>query len=165
MAGNGLQIKINFPSDRELAKMFDAVPQLKRHDVMGATTTAGAKVIVARAKDLAPRGTDADRQKRSAKQKASANWNTKLHTTIDYVTRKGNRLAFSIVGPKHPSGNKAYFNSPKSGSRQHKLWGRDAGRVKSAIRNWIVQAFDETKPAQLSAMKAALTNKINEMMR
>jgi hypothetical protein len=161
---NGIDVQMKLPTDRELAKMFDAIPQLKRHGVLGATTQAGAKVIVSRARQLAPRGNDADRQKRSAKQKAAANWNIRLYTTIAEVTRRGNRLAFSIVGPRHPQGNKAYFNSPKSGSRRHVLWGRDGGRVKTAIRNWIVQAFDETRPAQLAAMKAALTKKINEMM-
>jgi hypothetical protein len=162
---NGIDIQVKLPTDRELAKMFDAIPQLKRHGVLGATTQAGAKVIVSRAKQLAPRGNDADRQKRSAKQKAAANWNIRLHTTIAEVTRRGNRLAFSIVGPRHPQGNKAYFNSPKSGRRRHVLWGKAGGeRSKLSIRNWIVQAFDETRSSQLSAMKAALTKKIHEMM-
>lgn len=162
---NGLDIKMSLPTDAELAAMFDAVPMLKRHDVMGATTTAGAKVIVQRAKQLAPRGNDEDRKKRSATQKAAANWNIRLHTTIAQVTRKGNTRAFSIVGPRHPIGNKAYLNSPKNGSRRHVLWGRDGGRVKTAIRNWIVQAFDETRSQQLSAMKAALAKKVSEMFK
>jgi len=80
------------------------------------------------------------------------------------VTRGGNRRSFSIVGPKHPFGNVAYFNSPKSGQRKHKLWGKDVGRVRKATRNWIVQAFDETRPQQLSAMKTALTKKVHEML-
>jgi len=161
----GLRLKIDLPTDAELAKMFDAVPMLKRHDVMGTVTTAGAKVIVERAKQLAPRGTQSDRDKRSAKQKAAANWNIRLHTTIAYVTRKGNRRAFSIVGPRHPSGNKANFNSPKSGSRRHVLWGnRTRIQQRKADRNWMVQAFDESRQQQLSAMKSALTQKVNEMM-
>lgn len=159
----GLRITTKLPTDRELEKMFNAVPMLRRHDVLGVTTAAGAKEVLSRAKALAPRGTEADRRKRSAKQKAAANWNIRLHTTVAVVTRKGNRLAFSIVGPKHPSGNKAYLNSPQSGSRKHKLWGRDVGRVRKATRNWIVQAYDETRPQQLAAMKAALTKKVAEM--
>lgn len=161
---NGLDIKISLPTDRELAKMFDAVPMLQRHDVMGATTTAGAKVVLARAKQLAPRGNDADRKKRSAKQKAAANWNVRLHTTIAQVTRKGNTKAFSLIGPRHPDGNKAYMNAPRSGSRPHVLWGRRVGRIKTAIRNWIVQAFDETREQQLSAMKSAMAKKIDQML-
>jgi hypothetical protein len=161
----GLRIKMDLPTDKELAEMFDAVSLLKRHEVMSATTKAGGRIVVDRAKQAAPRGTDADRRKRSKKQKAAANWNIRLHTTIAMVTRGGNRRSFSIVGPRHPIGNKAYFNSPKSGSRRHVLWGnRTLVRQRKADRNWIVQAFDESRSQQLSAMKTELTKKVNEML-
>lgn len=161
---NSLDVKLNLPTDAELAAMFDAVPMLRRNDVLGPVTAAGAKVIQERAKQLAPRSTASDRKKRSAKQRASAAWDkVPLRDTIGMVTRKGQRIAFSIVGPKHPHGNKAYFNASRKGSRRHILWGRDVGRVKISIRNWIVQASDETKGQQLAAMKAALTKKVAEM--
>ena len=160
-----LSIKMDLPTDAELAKMFDAVSLLRRHDVMRTTTKAGGRVVEVRAKAIAPRGTEADRNKRSAKQKAAADWNTRLHTTIGMVTRGGNRRSFTIIGPRYPKGNKAYLNSPKSGERRHVLWGRDTGRIKVSIRNWIVQAFDETRGEQLSQMKGALTKKVDEMMR
>lgn len=161
---NMFDIKIDLPSDAELVRMFNAVPQLERHDVMGATTAAGAKVVSAKARELAPRSTERDRNKRSAKQKASANWNTQLHTTIAVVTRRGNTRAFSIVGPKHPDGNKVWFNFSRKGSRKHILWGRDTGRVYTNKTNFIKRAFDETRDAQLAAMKAALTKKVADMV-
>lgn len=161
----GLRMRMNLPNDREIAAMFDAVPLLKKHEVMSATTKAGAKVIVSKAKQIAPRGTQADRDKRSKKQRASANWNIRLHTTVAMVTRGRYTRSFSIVGPRHPDGNKAYLNSPKSGSRRHVLWGnRTRVRQKKATRNWMMQAFDESRSQQLSAMKSALTKKVDEML-
>ena len=164
MSRNALDMRLSLPSDRDLARMFDAVPKLQQHGVTKKATTAAAKVIVARARAIAPRGTEADRKKRSAKQRASANWNIRLHTTIAYVTRVAARLAYSVIGPRHPDGNKAYLNSPKSGSRKHKLWGRNTGRTRRADRNWIVQAFDETQNQQLAEMKASLMKSTREMM-
>jgi hypothetical protein len=164
MSRNALDLRLSLPSDRDLAKMFDAVPKLQRHGVAKKATTAAAKVIVAKARAIAPRGTEKDRKKRSNSQKASANWNIRLHTTIAYVTRVAARLAYSVVGPRHPDGNKAYLNSPKSGSRQHVLWGRRKGRVRRATRNWIVQAFDETQNQQLAEMKASLMKSTHDMM-
>jgi hypothetical protein len=80
------------------------------------------------------------------------------------VTRKGQTRAFSIIGPKHPEGNKVWFNFPKSGSRRHVLWGNDTGRVYKAKSNFIKRAFDETRSQQLAAMKQALTMKTKEMV-
>jgi hypothetical protein len=165
MAKNALDIRVKLPSDAELKKMFDAVPQLKRHAVMKTTTTAAAKVITQRAKQLAPRGTKADAAKRSKKQRSEANWNVKLRTTVAQVTRTYDNGSFSVVGPKSPNGNKAYMNQPRTRSRLHKLWGKDVGRTYKAARSWIVAAFDETRSQQLSAMKTALSKKIDEMMK
>jgi len=165
MAKNALDIRVRLPSDSELKKMFDAVPQLKRHAVMKASTTAAAKVIASRARQLAPRGTKSDAAKRSKKQRSEANWNIKLRTTIAQVTRAYDNGSFSVVGPKSPDGNKAYLNQPRKVSRLHKLWGKNVGRTYKAARNWIMQAFDETQNQQLAAMKAALIKKVDEMMK
>lgn len=166
MARNGIDLRMQLPTDADLRKMFDAVPQLRRYQVIPTTTKAGGRIVLARARQLAPRSTAEDRAKRSKKQRAQANWDAKpLHKSVAMVTRTYDRSAATIVGPKHPDGNKAYFNSPKSGSRLHVLWGMQAGRrTKLAIRNWVVRAFDETKPQQLQAMKAALSRKIKEML-
>lgn len=163
---SGIQVRTQLPTDADIRKLFDAIPQLHRYGVMRSAVRAGGKVVLRRARQLAPRSTAADRAKRSKKQKAAANWDGKpLHKSVAMVVRNYDRSAASFVGPKHPDGNKAYFNSPKSGSRLHVLWGMQAGRrTKLAIRNWVVRAFDETKPQQLQAMKAALSRKIKEML-
>jgi len=35
--------------------------------------------------------------------------------------------------------------------------------MKKATRNWMMQAFDESRGEQLSAMKSALTKKVDEL--
>jgi hypothetical protein len=156
MAKNGIDMRLNLPSDADLKRMFDAVPILQRHKVADQTVRAGARPIVTKARQLAPRG---DRtgtsKKRSKSQQAKANWNIPLWKTISMVVRKYAVNASAIVGPKWPEGNKAYFNTGPGGRRQV-LWGKVTGVTVPQIRNWIVQAFDETKPQQLSAMKKKL---------
>lgn len=161
---NALDVRIDLPTDDEINKMFDAVPLLVKHDVLKATTKAGAAVVARKAKEYAPRGTEKDRRKRSKSQLAKANWNIRLHTTIRVVTRGGQRVAFSVVGPKHPEGNKVWFNQGRKGSRKHILWGKDVGRTYHNRANWIKRAFDESQPEQLRAMKEALTKKVKEML-
>lgn len=164
MAKNALDIDMTLPSDAELKRMFDAVPQLRRHDVMGAAVREASKVVAKKARQLAPRSTPEDRAKRSKSQRQSADWeSTPMRTTVTHVVRKYERSALGVIGPKHPHGNKAYFNQPRSGRRRHVLWGRDVGRTYIAATNWLVQAFEETKPEQLSKMKSILTKKLNDM--
>lgn len=159
---NKLDFRAELPTNLEIAGMFDAVPMLKKHQTLGRTTDAAAGIIQRRAKSLTPRGKPENRRKRSKKQRAAANWDTQLHTTIAKVTRRRDRSAFSIVGPRHPDGNKAWFNSPKKGSRKHILWGKDRGREFKSLRNWIVQAFDETKTEQLAAMRKTLRKSLDD---
>lgn len=72
--------------------------------------------------------------------------------------------AWGIVGPKSPEGNAAHFMQEKP--RRHVLWGKATAIKKFRIeRNWITQAFDETKSEQLSAMEASLKRDIDENMR
>lgn len=153
----GLNVKIEMPNDAELKRMFDAVPALERHKVTDKALNASGKVVLDRARQLAPRGNQVDREKRSDSQKQRANWNTPLWKTIAKKYVKNNRGGGVIlVGPKWPDGNKAYFNTSPKGRRVF-YWGKDAGITKPQIRNWIVQAFDETKTQQLAAMKASIT--------
>jgi hypothetical protein len=88
----------------------------------------------------------------------------------------------AVIGPRWPKGNKAYFNTSPKGNAGHR-WGKAgqqyqrtrngrtetytaiAAKPRSQIRNWIVQAFDETKSQQLAAMKAKLTELTDKMMR
>ena len=160
MAKNKLDLQMKMPTDAELQKMFGGVAQLNRYEVGDKVVRAGAASIVTRARALAPRSTQESREKRSKNQKASADWNYPLWKTIKMVVRKYQRgNAGAIVGPEWPKGNKAYFNTSPHGRKQV-LWGKVTGRTIPQIRNWIVKAFDETRPQQLAAMK----NKLRTLM-
>lgn len=153
----------NMPTDAELDKMFNAVPILEQYRVTDQVLNAGSHPIVKRARQLAPRSSKADRDKRSKTQRESADWNYPLWKTIKRVVRKYQRArGIAVVGPEWPRGNKAYFNTSPSGRRQV-LWGHRTGRTIAQVRNWIVQAFDETKREQLAAMKAKLKEKMREI--
>lgn len=152
---NKLDIRMNLPTDAEINRMFNAVPILDRFQVTDQVVRAGAKPIVQRARQLAPRSTPEARAKRSTKQKAAADWDYPLWKTIKMVVRKYARVSVSVVGPEWPKGNKAYFNT-SPGGRKQVLWGRVTGVIVPQIRNWIVQAFDETKPQQREAMRKKL---------
>lgn len=169
---NKLDIKMNLPTDADLERMFDMVSKLEKYKVTDKVVEAGTAVVVKRARELAPRSTPQDRAKRSENQRNGKtksgdkiDWNYPLWKTIKRVIRKYNgRYGIGIVGPEWPKGNKAYFNTSPKGRKQV-LWGKVTGRTVAQIRNWIVQAFDETKPAQLSAMKAKLTELMDKVMR
>lgn len=162
MARNGIDISHNLPSDAELDRMFNAVPILDRHKVADKVLRAGAKPIVKRAQQLAPRSTQEDRDKRTDAQRSSADWDYPLWKTIKHVVRKYRTGGFAAIGPEWPKGNKAYFNTSPKGRKQV-LWGRVTGRVIPQVRNWIVQAFDETKSQQLGAIKAKLKTVLDDI--
>ena len=162
---NKLDIKINLPTDAELDRMFDMVPKLERYKVGDEVIKAGTAPIVKRARELAPRSSKTGTaKKRSRKQINAANWNIPLWKTIKRVVRKYQKGTLGVVGPEWPSGNKAYFNTSPKGRRQV-LWGKATGKIVAQIRNWIVQAFDETKAEQLAAMKSKLKEKVDQMMK
>jgi len=162
MASIDLDTK-NLPTDAELEQMFDAVPILKRHSVSDKTVRAGAKPIVKRARQLAPRSSKTgSAKKRSKNQRKGADWETPLWKTIKMVVRKYSANAAAIVGPEWPAGNKAYFNTSPRGRRKF-LWGKDTGETVPQIRNWIVKAYDETRPEQLKAMKDKLTQLMKQV--
>lgn len=157
-----LSVDVKLPTDAELERIFNAVPILERYKVGDKVTRAGAAVVVRRARQLAPRSTPEDRAKRSASQRKAADWDTPLWKTIAFVVRGYRRGATAVIGPRWPVGNKAYFNTSPSGRRQV-LWGVRTGRTIAQIRNWIVQAFDETRSEQLAAMKTKLTQLMNDI--
>lgn len=163
---NKLDIKMQLPNDAELDRMFNMVPKLERYKVLDKATGEAAKIVVKRARELAPRSSDTgSAQKRSKKQASSANWSYPLWKTIKRVFRKyQDRYGLAVIGPEWPTGNKAYFNTSPKGRRQV-LWGKATGRVVAQIRNWIVQAFDETKTQQLNAMKDSLKQSLDQVMR
>lgn len=161
----GIAFKMDFPSDAELNRMFDAVPKLEKFGVLDKAIRPAADIVAKRARELAPRSTQASRDKRSKAQQADADWNYPLWKTIKRIVRKyQNRYGVAVIGPEWPKGNKAYFNTSPKGRKQV-LWGKRTGRIVPQIRDWIVQAFDETRPQQLASIKAELTKLTDQMMR
>jgi hypothetical protein len=159
-----ITFKSTMPSDAELATMFGTVGTFDKYKVGDKVVTAGSTPILKRAKELAPRDTSGNGDKRSKNQKAKANWNIPLWKTVKRVIRKRESGALGIIGPEWPTGNKAYFNTSPNGRRVF-YWGKDAGKTKVAIRNWIVQAADETRGQQLDAMKSKLQEVMGDVIR
>lgn len=161
---NTLTLEFQLPTDAELDRMFDMAAKMNRHKLTDQVVDAGSAPVLARARELAPRSSVTGTARlRSKKQRQEADWAYPLWKTIKRVIRKYEYTGIAIIGPSWPKGNKAYLNTSPKGRRQV-LWGNRTGRVVPQIRNWIVQAFDETKSEQLTAMKAKATSVIHLMM-
>jgi len=159
-----ISIKTNFATNNEIAQMFGTIETFRQYQVGDRIVTAGSSVILKRAKELAPRDIKGHGKKRSKAQKDKAEWTKPLWKTVSRKIVRADRGAYAIIGPSWPAGNKAYFNTSPSGRRVF-YWGKDANITKVAIRNWIVQAADETQSEQQSAMKAKIQEAIDEVMR
>lgn len=171
---NKFDIKMQLPNDAELDKMFNMVPKLERYKVLDKATGEASKIVVKRARDLTPRSSQTGSKKKWSKKmtqsKDDGGQNRSLSEvplwkTIKKVFRKyQNRYGLAVIGPEWNAGNKAYFfTSPKG--RKEVRWGVVTGRVRSQVRNWIVQAFDETKGQQLDAMKESIKSTVDQVMR
>ena len=161
---------MDLPTDAELRQMFDAVPQLKRYSVGDKVVRAGGAVVVKRARQLAPRSSRTGSTQKWGKSMfvdggtggtARSRSEKPLWKTIKQVVRKYSANAASIIGPEWPDGNKVYFFSSPKGRREV-LWGTRTGRT-IIVRNWIVQAFDETRSEQLRVMKTKLQQLMREI--
>lgn len=160
----------NLPSDGELRKMFDAVPKLEKYSVADAVVRAGIRPITTRARALVPRSKASDRAKRSKSQRRdNPGLDDPLWKTIKHVVRTGrNAAAVAISGAEYTGqngpGQKIYLIAEhKTNGRKVFYWGADAFRVKLKIRNVMVQAAEETRPAQLAAMKAKLRERLDKV--
>lgn len=152
-----IDIRFDFPSDSQIDGLLNVVGQMEKYKASDKMVAAMARVILARARQLVPHGTQTDRDARSSAQKAAADWESRLYRSIAMAVRKTTRLAYAVVGPSWPKGSKAYFNvAYKKGSRAVWYWGKNMGFAKPAIRNWLLQAADETKSQQIQAAKTAL---------
>ena len=159
-----LTIKTNFASNAEIAQMFGTIQTFDRYKVGDRVVTAGSTPILKRAKELAPRDKKKHGDKRSRSQKMKARWNIPLWKTVSRKVKRTDKGAYAIIGPTWPDGNKAYFNTGPHGRRVF-YWGKDQQRTALQIRNWIVQAADETQSEQQTAIKAKLQEAIDEVMR
>lgn len=163
---NKLEFKHDLPSDAELAAMFDMVPKLERYQVGDKVTRAAGKIVLERVKQLTPRSSQTGTaKKRSGAQSKGADWAPPLWKGMSMAVRKYATSTWAWVGPRWRDGQKIYFIAEwKKQTRRAFYWGRP-GPVVRKMRNFIVQAFDETKTQQLSAMKSTLTSEIDKVMR
>lgn len=162
-----LEFKSDLPSDAELAAMFDMVPKLNRYQVGDKVTRAAGKIVLDRVKQLTPRSANTGTaKKRSGTQRSGADWAPPLWKGMSMAVRKYATSTWAWVGPRWRDGQKIYFIAEwKKQTRRQVLWGKVTGKVVRKMRNFVVQAFDETKSQQLAAMKATLTTEIDKVMR
>lgn len=154
---NKFQVTLDFPTDAELNAKLDGFSLLNRFKASDRVTSAMGRVVLARAKELAPRSKAADTDRWSKTLKAARAGVPALWRSVAMVLRKRAYDAYVIVGPKWPDGNKAYFNVAfRKGSREKVLWGKRMGQAIPAIRNWLLQAADETKSQQIEAARNEL---------
>lgn len=161
-------VRIDVTGDEEVLAMLDRLPKL----VVGAggpldrAVSKAAAIVARRARQLAPdskANPKGDSRKKQSK-KSRKGWLKKLKTTIRQKIVKYDTTTWAVVGPKNPEGNMAHFMQTKP--RPHVLWGKaSAVQQYRAEKNWITQAFDETKSEQLSAVKASLAEDIEANMR
>lgn len=120
-------------------------------------------VVAKRARAIAPNSKKSGtKEKQSAKAKSI--WNKQVRSMIRSVVRRYPTAAVAVIGPKAPEGNAAHFLQEKP--RKHVLWGKATSLKPMRIaRDWIVQAFDETKQEQFSAMESSLRSDIDGVMR
>lgn len=161
-----LDFKMQLPSDAELAAMLDMQPKLKRYELGDKTTRAAGKIVLDRVKQLTPRSSaTGTAKKRSQKQRSSADWAPPLFKGMAMAVRKYATSTWAWVGPRWRDGQKIYFLAEwKKQTRRAVYWGKP-GPVVRKMRNFIVQAFDETKQQQLAAMKQVLTSETDKVMR
>lgn len=160
-----MQVTVTTKGDKELDNLLRKLPVLvvsSGGPTDKAVRAAGA-IVRDRAKALAP---DSKRTGSRAKQSAKAKriWTGKLRRLVRSRIRRYPKHSVAIIGPKNPEGNMAHFM--KEQGRRHVLWGK-ATRVQQyrVARNWITQAFDETRTQQNAAMVASLKKSIAENMR
>lgn len=160
---NQMQITVN--GDATVMALLDKLPKLlvsaggPADRAMKAATT----VLQQRAVSVAPDSrTTGSRKKQSKKSKAI--WTGKLNQKIRKKIIRFQTGVFGLVGPKSPEGNMAHFVNGKS--RLLVLWGKSTRVAKYRYeRNWMLQAFDESRSGQLSAMRSVLIMEINQNMR
>ena len=175
-----MKVKLSVSGDAELRAILDKMPKLvvASGGPIDNAVTKGGQVVARRARQLAPDSrsrrrkskatglTETDYRGSRQKQSKSARaiWSAKLKNVIRSVTRRYPATAVSVIGPKSPEGNMAHFMQEKG--RRMVLWGKATmiGLYRIA-RNWITQAFDETKSAQHTAMLSSLRKDMDRVMR
>lgn len=158
-------ITIDVRGEDSVLALLEQLPKLvvSEGGTLDRAARKAANIVARRQRQLAPDSRKTgSRDKQSKKTKAK--WNVKLNTTIRTKIIKYPNGVWAVVGPKSPEGNAAHFQQEKP--RRNVLWGK-ATQIKQIRleRNWNVQAFEETKSEQLSAMEASLKQDIDANMR
>jgi hypothetical protein len=159
------KVTVSATGDKELEALLAQLPVLvvaKGGPTDKAVRKAGA-IVRTRARQLVPRGRKTGTRKKQSK-KSKAIWDRELHTQVASKVVRYPKHSVAVIGAKSPYGNHANFNQEKP--RKLVLWGK-ATRVNPyrALRNWITQAFDETRSQQHTAMTQVLRKEIDENMR
>jgi len=145
---------------KDIERALDGVNVVQYYQVHDKVVRVMAKTVSERARWIAPRSERNPKRpdlKRSKSQLAKADWRYPLWRSITYGVRKHNRGAYAVVGPSWPKGNKAHFNTAhKKGFREVVYWGKHQAIPWPSIRNYLMQASDETKARQIGAAEAEI---------
>lgn len=163
MARQANRVTVQVTGDKELAALLDRLPKMVVA-AGGPTDRAvrkGGNIVARRARQLAP---DSSKTRTMDKmtQKSFDKWPHHTKNTIGTKVVLYPNNSVAIIGPKSPEGNAAYFGQEKP--RKHVLWGKTVTTYR-IVRNWITQAFDETKSEQQSAMAASLRADIDKIVK
>jgi hypothetical protein len=161
-------VKIEIKGDQEIVALLERLPKLvvSAGGPMDRAVGKAATIVAKRARQIAPdsrknaKGNPRDKQSKKSK----GIWGSKLKQKIKQKIIRYPTTAWAVVGAQNPHGNMAHFMQEKP--RRHVLWGKATAVKQFRIeRNWITQAFDETKSEQQSAMKSSLQADIDANMR
>ncbi len=159
------KVSMDITGDDEILALLERFPVLVQAEggpADKAITQASEHVLV-RARDLVPNSDNTNSRAKQSK-KTRQKWPKKLRDTIRKKIVKYANASVAIVGPKSPEGNMAHFM--QENPRRLVLWGKaTAVQMFRISRNWITQAFDETKSEQLATIKRVLTEEIDKVVK
>lgn len=160
-----MKVTVDTSQMKDLLAMLDKFPPLvlARGGPLDNAVRKASNVIAKRARQLAPNSSKTGTKNKQSK-KSRAIWSHQVRKMVRTKVFRKPQAAVGIVGPKAPEGNAAHFLQETP--RKHVLWGK-ATRVKRLriARNWITQAFDETKSQQFDAMAVSLRADMDKVMR
>lgn len=159
------KVTIDILGEREVMAMLERLPKLvvSAGGSLDRAVQKASNVAAKRARQLAPDSRRTGTRPKQSK-KSRAIWKHQLRSVIRVKLARYPHTRIGIVGPKSPEGNHAHFMQEKP--RRHVLWGRSTRIAQLRIaRNWITQAFDETRGEQMDAMKSSLQADIDQQMR
>lgn len=159
-----VKVQITTTGQRELEAFLERLPVLVRSQGGPQDTAirAANQIVLKRARQLAPVSKKTGTEKKQSR-KSREQWSQEVRRQLASKVKRYDLVTVGLVGAKHPYGNAAHFMQEKP--RRHVLWGKaSAIRGYRVMRNWIVQAFEETRSQQLAAIEVALRKKFSEFL-